>query len=529
MKKILITDPLSEHGLEKLRKAEGIETIYRPELSHTALLEIIPEVDALIVRSQTQVTAEVIRAGRRLKVIGRAGVGVDNIDLTAATQQGIIVVNAPDGNTISAAEHTFALMISLARQIPQANYSLTQGKWERKSFMGVELRGKNLGIIGLGRIGTELAKRAKAFQMKIYAYDPYLSAERAEKLGITSVSFDDLIRIADFITIHTPLTNETRHMIDQQVLEKMKPSARIINCARGGLIDEEALYQALTEGRIAGAALDVFETEPPGEHPLFQLPQVIATPHLGASTKEAQENVALDVSEEVLHILRGQPFKNAVNLPSIPADLVERLRPYQMLAEQLGLFAVQALSQAITKVKITYSGELYNLETSPLTRMVLKGILSTQLSSVNYVNAPYLAQERGIKVTEEKILGTRGFTNLITVEVTSHEVSCTVSGTTLNGMGPRIVNIDKYPIDVVPGGHLILIHHYDRPGAIGKVGTLLGAHGINIATMQVGRQDIGGDAIMMLTIDKPIPKPVLEEIQQIEGIMKAKEIDLTLR
>ncbi len=526
MFKVLITDPLSPQGTEILRQAQDVEIVEKTDLSPEALLKEIEDADALLVRSQTQVTAEVIQAAKRLKVIGRAGVGVDNIDVDAATGKGIIVINAPDGNTISTAEHTFAMLIALARNIPQAYRSLIRGEWDRKRFVGVELRDKRLGIIGLGRIGMEVAKRAKAFHMDVIAHDPYLTPDRAEKIGIRQASLDEVIQTSDFITVHTPLTKETRHLIDSRAVEKMKPGVRILNCARGGIVDEGALLEAIQTGKVAGAALDVFETEPPGKHPLLQLPQVIATPHLGASTREAQENVAVDVCVEVLHILRGEPFKNAVNLPSIPAELQEKLRPYQSLAENLGRFALQATQGALCSVTVTYSGELTGLDTAPLTRTILKGALSTYLSDVNYVNATFLAKERGVRVTEQKVSDLRGFTNLITVEVGTDRRRRTVAGTLLNGLGARIVNIDGYPIDVLPRGHLLLIQHRDQPGAIGRVGTLLGKHGINIATMQVGRRDVGGQAIMMLSVDKPVPPEIQQSLARLENIETVQEIDL---
>jgi D-3-phosphoglycerate dehydrogenase / 2-oxoglutarate reductase len=331
---------------------------------------------------------------------------------------------------------------------------------------------------------------------------------------------------ADFITVHTPLTKETRHLINQEAFEKMKTGVRIVNCARGGIIDEHALLEAIQTGKVAGAALDVFEQEPPGNHPLFDLPQVIVTPHLGASTVEAQENVAIDVSEEILHILRGEPFKNAVNLPSIPVELQEKLAPYQTLAESLGRFIAQAAPGALHTVTVTYSGELTELDTAPLTRMIIKGALSYHLSDVNYVNASFLAQQRGVNITEQKTSQTRGFTNLITVEITTDQEQRKVSGTLLNGFGPRIVKVDEYPIDVVPEGHLLLIQHQDQPGVIGRVGTLLGTRNVNIASMQVGRKQIGGQAIMMLTVDKPVSPDILAQLAQLDDIRSVREIDL---
>lgn len=526
MFRVLITDPLSEQGIEKLQEASDVEVIQKTNLTPAELLTEVAEADALIVRSQTQVTAEVIEAGSRLKAIGRAGVGVDNIDIPAATARGILVVNAPDGNTISTAEHTFAMLISLARNIPQGYKSTIQGEWKRKAFVGVELNNKKLGIVGLGRIGSELASRAQAFHMKVIAFDPYLTEERAKKMGVHKASLEEVIQEADFITVHTPLTKETRHLIDEAAFAKMKDGVRILNCARGGIISEQALYDAIQSGKVAGAALDVFETEPPGEHPLFTLPQVIATPHLGASTREAQENVAIDVSEEILHILRDEPFKNAVNLPSIPAELQEKLRPYQTLAEKLGSFAVQTTEGALEEITVTYSGELAELDTAPLTRIILKGAISHYLSDVNDVSAPHLAKERGIRVTEQKVSRSHGFTHLIHVGMKTDNGETAVSGTLLNGLGSRIVKINDYSVDVQPEGHLLLVQHHDRPGAIGQVGSILGDQGVNIATMQVGRKDVGGHAIMMLHVDKQMSEELLKRLKDLEEIDDVKAIDL---
>lgn len=528
MYRVLVSDPLSEHGLQKLLQAPDVEVVQKTGLSEEELIAIIPEFDALLVRSQTKVTAAVLEAGRKLKAVGRAGVGVDNIDLDAATRYGIAVINAPDGNTITTSEHTFAMLMALARRIPQAYRSTIQGEWRRKDFVGVELRDKTLGIIGFGRIGSEVAKRAKAFQMRILAYDPFLTQERAEKMGITMATLDEIYRQSDFITVHTPLNKETRHMINREAFEKMKPGVRIINCARGGIIDEKALVEAIQSGKVAGAALDVFEEEPPAkDNPLFSLEQVIVTPHLGASTVEAQENVALDVSEEILHLLRGEPFKNAVNLPSIPADMMEKIQPYFELCEKLGLFVAQMAGSGIKEVIITYSGELRNVQTDPLTRYVMKGILSYYLTGeVNYVNAPHLAAKKDIHVLEQKSSHSRGFTSLITVTLRTGEEEHSVSGTLLNGYGARIIKIDDYSIDVEPRGHFLLISHQDKPGMIGQVGKVLGDNDINIATMQVGRQSAGGNAIMLLSIDKEAEPAVLAQIQQLADIRDVREIDL---
>ncbi|MBR8658603.1 phosphoglycerate dehydrogenase [Brevibacillus sp. NL20B1] len=527
MYKILITDPLSEHGIQQLLDAPDVEVVRQTNLSPTDLLSVIGDYDALLVRSQTQVTAEVLAAGKKLKVVGRAGVGVDNIDINAATEAGVVVINAPDGNTISTAEHSFAMLMAVARNIPQAHKKLTDGTWDRKSFQGVELNNKVLGIIGLGRIGTEVAKRAKAFGMTVLAYDPFLTEERAKKLGVTHATIDDICRQADFITVHTPLTKETRHIISSREFMKMKDGVRIINCARGGIIDEKALYEAILTGKVAGAALDVFEVEPPVDNPLIGLPQVVVTPHLGASTQEAQENVAVDVSAEILKVLRGEPFKNAVNLPSIPAHVMERLQPYFTLGEKLGNFLAQVTVGSIQEIAITYSGELADVDTAPLTRTVLRGVLSFRLGEeVNYVNAPLLAKVRDITVTEKKSAHNRGFTNLLTVTLKTTQQTRTVAGTRLNGYGARIVKIDDFAIDVAPEGYLLYIHHNDRPGVIGRVGSILGNNDVNIATMQVGRRDIGGDAIMMLSVDKPVSAELLDSMGELPEVKSVTQIEL---
>lgn len=524
---ILVTDPLSRQGIQALLDAEDVQVDEKTDLSKNELIDVIGHYDALLVRSGTQVTADILEAADQLKVIGRAGVGVDNIDLEAATRKGIIVVNAPDGNTIAATEHTLAMMMATARKIPQAYQSLTGGHWNRKAFRGVELNGKTLGVIGFGRIGTEVAKRAKAFHMDIIAYDPFLTEDRAEKLGVKKATVDEVVKAADFLTVHTPLTKETRHIIGAEQFQKMKKGVRIVNCARGGIIDEEALYEAIRDGKVAGAALDVFESEPPTDNPLLTLPEVVVTPHLGASTAEAQENVAIDVSEEVLRILHGEPFKNAVNLPPVSADVMRKLEPYFLLAEKLGEIVVQLAKGEPGDIKITYAGELMEMETAPLTRTMLKGILSYYLGSkANYVNAEHLAKQHDLSYTVERTPKHHGFTSLITVTMKTGKEERRVSGTMLNGYGPRVVKIDDYTIDISPQDHLLLIRHTDLPGMIGRVGSILGAHDINIGTMQVGRKGIGGRAMMALTVDKKVEQAVLIELEKLNDIVSVQDIEL---
>lgn len=525
--KILISDPLSEEGIFPLRQAEGVTVVFDTELDPQELAEKIGGFDALLVRSKTQVTRELIEKADRLKIIGRAGVGVDNIDLEAATEKGIIVVNAPDGNTNSAAEHTIAMLMSMARKIPQAYTALRNGQWDRKSFVGVELKGKTLGVVGLGRIGTEVATRAKGQRMNIIAYDPFLTPERAEELGFGFGTVEEVLKAADFITVHTPLLKETRHLINEAAFNTMKPGVQIINCARGGIIDEAALYDAIKSGKVAGAALDVFEQEPMVDFRLLDLPEVVATPHLGASTFEAQENVAIDVSHDVVSYFTTGVVRNSVNLPSVPKEIMRKIEPYFDLSERLGAFLTDLSDSTATEVNISYSGELADFEVGPLTRNILKGLLKRHLGTrINDVNAMYLAQQKGITVNESKSVASKGFTNLISVEVITKNATHKTAGTLLNGQGARIVKVDDFIVDVIPAGHLLFIRHHDRPGVIGRVGTLLGQEEVNIATMQVGRSTEGGDAIMMLSIDKPAESGSLRQLEELEEIEKVKAINL---
>lgn len=526
---ILVSDPISDLGLQQLTEALDVRVDKIVGLSEEELVAKIGTYDALLVRSQTKVTARIMEAGVTLKVIGRAGVGVDNIDLDAATQRGIIVINAPDGNTITTCEHTFAMIMALARHIPQAYTKTIAGTWDRKTFVGVELRNKTLGIVGMGRIGSEVAKRAKAFGMNILGYDPFLSEASAEKLGITAASVEDIITQADFMSVHTPLTNETRHMISQPQFAQMKRGMRIVNCARGGIIDEHALAKAVEEGIVAGAAFDVFEQEPPAaDHPFLSSPHIIVTPHLGASTIEAQENVAIDVAEQVLHVLRKQSFKNAVNMPAIAPEILSKLTPYFTLGTKMGSFLAQLADEPLRDITVHYSGDLIDVDTSPLTRHIVAGVLTHHLGNehVNVVNALHLAKQRNLDIIVQKSNHTKGFTNLISVTVRTKNKTRSVAGTLLNGYGARIVQIDLYAVDIAPQGHLIIISHQDKPGIIGRVGTLLGGNGVNIATMQVGRTVVGGEAVMVLTIDKPITAQVLGDIACLADLDHVQTITL---
>lgn len=525
--KILIGDPLSDDGIKSLLEAEDVQVDKRTNLSRGELLDCIGEYDALLVRSQTQVTAELIGRGKKLKAVGRAGVGVDNIDLDAATEHGVVVVNAPDGNTISTAEHTMAMLTAMARKIPQAYYSLRKNEWNRKAYVGVELNKKTLGIIGFGRIGTEVSKRAKGYGMKVIAYDPFLSEEKAEKLGIECGTIDAVLKSSDFITVHTPLLKDTWHLLGEAEFKKMKDGVFLLNCARGGLVDEEALYEAILSGKVAGAALDVFEEEPNINHKLLELKEVIATPHLGASTIEAQENVAIDVSHDILDILRGMPAKSPVNMPSIPFELVKKLEPYYTLAEKLGAFLAQITRGVIQSVSIEYSGDLRDVDVNPLTRKTVKGILQRYLGGqINDINAFHVAKQKEIVVNEKKTTRNQGFTNLITLQVITNQEIRSVSGTMIKGLGMEIVYVDDYRVDVIPTGHMVYIRHHDKPGVIGRVGSFLGGYDVNIATMQVGRKQPGGDAVMLLSIDKHLEAELADELAKFEEIVDVTTVEL---
>ena len=524
MPKILVSDPVAQAGVDILAKIYPVDS--RQKLTQEELIAIIPEYDALVVRSETKVTKEVIAAATNLKVIGRAGVGVDNIDVEAATQRGIIVLNAPEGNTIAATEHTMAMMLALARNVPQAYHSLQNGLWERSKFTGVEVRGKTLGILGLGRIGSGVAKRALALEMKIIAYDPFIRAEQAEALGVEIGELDEIFAKADFITLHLPLTADTKKLINKAAFDKMKKGVRIINVARGGVIDEADLAEAIESGIVAGAAIDVFEKEPVDPaNPLLKSPKVIATPHLGASTAEAQVGVAVDVAYGILSALRGEPVTTAVNMAPIPAHVLEVIRPYFNLAERMGCLSATLAPGRIQSIDVEYSGNISDVDTKMLTVAVIKGAMSPFLQeSINYVNAPGMAKSRGIKVKEVKFKETDNFANLIKVRVTTDKDYCCVKGT-LFGKEGRIVMINDYRVDFVPQGWLMIGPHIDRPGIIGKVGTILGSHGINIASMQVGRSEKAGNQMMVLSVESAIPAPVLEQLKAVDGIVGATMVN----
>lgn len=509
---MLVADKLSSAGVARLR--ERVEVEEAPGLSEAELVELVPGFDAMVVRSATQVTAPVLEAGRRLKVVARAGVGVDNIDVAAATRCGVIVVNSPEGNTIAAAEHTVAMLMALARRIPDAVASLRDGQWKRTSFVGVEVYGKTLGVVGFGKIGREVARRCHGFGMRVIAADAYVNPEVAQREGVTLVELDELLAASDFITVHAPLTRETRGMIGDEAFGRMKEGVRIVNCARGGIVDEDALLRALEAGKVAGAALDVFSQEPPpADFPLIHHPRVIPTPHLGASTEEAQVNVAVDVAGQILDILDGKPPVAAVNMPALSAEVHARIGPYLQLGEATGRLHGQLAEGPIRGVEITYWGDVLELDLQPITRSVMLGLLRPALGDgVNLVNAPLLAEERGIRVTESKASGDHDYSNYLRVEVEEAAGKRVIGGTVLGGREVRIREIDQFSIDVAPTGRMLFVRHTDRPGIIGCVGTLLGEAGINIGGMYVGREEVGRRAVMLLTVDEPVPEELRNEI-----------------
>ena len=524
MKKILAADGISPKGIELLKNEFEVDV--RDKISAEELLEIIGNYDALMVRSASKVTKEVIDRADKLKIIGRAGVGVDNIDIPAATAKGIIVINSPGGNTIAATEHTFAMMAAMSRNIPIANETMQRGEWNRKAYVGVELKGKTLGVIGLGRIGMGVAKRALAFEMSVIGYDPYVNEERAGELGIKVVTLEELIQNSDFITVHMPLTPETKNMIAMNEMKKMKSGVRLINCARGGIINEKDLAEAVKEGIVAGAAIDVFESEPiPADHPLIGLKNVVLTPHLGASTVEAQIGVSLDVSKGIRAALNGEPVTSAVNMAPVSQQVMKVIAPYLNLAERLGCTICSLAEGPIKKVEVSYNGEITEVNTGLLTTAVIKGMLNPVLEKeVNYVNAPMLAKSRGIKVTEVKDKEVENFANLITVKAHAGGKTCSVKGTLFGSEG-RIVQINKFRVDVDPHARILVCPHINRPGVIGVAGSLMGKHGINISGMSVGRTDIKGTSLMVLTIDNDIPADVLNEFKSLDVIFDAKLVN----
>lgn len=522
MPKVLVSDPIAKEGIELLQKHFDVDV--RTGMEKAQLIEIIGQYDALAVRSETKVTAGVLEAAKNLKIIGRAGVGVDNIDVPVATQKGILVVNSPAGNTIAAAELTMALILSLARNIPQGHNSLRSGEWKRSKFVGNELYGKTLGVFGLGKIGTAVAKRAQSFEMDVIGCDPFVSEEYARKLGIELVDFDTILKRSDYLTLHVPATKDTKGSIGEKQIAKMKPGIRVVNVARGGIVDEAALAKAVEEGKVAGVAFDVYESEPPlAENLLLKLDKAITTPHLGASTEEAQINVAIDVAEQIIDVLNGKPARSAVNMPALSAEVLSAVGPYMSLGERIGAMAAQLIDGAISAIEISYCGELSGAETGPISRSVLRGLLQPILTeSVNLVNAPVIAESRGIRITESKSAAPEDYACLLVVKVKTDKGEKLIEGTLFGQKDARIVRIDGYQIDVLPEGAMLVTTHIDKPGIIGMVGTLLGNHGINIAGMHVGRAGIGKQAVMVLNVDDAISDDVMKQIRELDGIGTAR-------
>lgn len=546
--RILVAEAISEAGIRLLQAEHDVDV---KKVSAAELLEIIPQYDALITRSETKVTADVLERGRNLKVVGRAGVGVDNIDVEAATERGVVVVNVPGANTLSTAEHAFGMLIAVARHIPQAHNALArEGRWDRKTYVGTELYGKTLGIIGLGRIGTEVALRARAFGMKVLAYDPFVPASRAEQMGVTLVAeIPDMLPQVDFLSIHAAKTKDSAKLIRARELALMKPTARIINCARGGMVDEEALYEALKERRLAGAALDVFATEPCTDSPLYTLPNVVVTPHLSASTVEAQEANGTYVAQYVLRVLRGDLVPEAVNLPQVPRDEAQVLVQHLPLAEALGSFLAQAFVGSYDTIEVIYTGELAKQPANLLTNTVVKGFLSAQLGEhVNYINAPSIARRRDIHIQESKSVthaplaaeaGANGngrlaasasnlspTASVITVRISGPSGEHRIAGMLRRDGGLRFIAVDGLHFDMAPSRYMLVSRHTDQPGMIGKIGTALGANNINIAGMYLGRADVRGEAIMVMQIDDPLTAEAREQLQAVLGVMEIRFVTL---
>ncbi len=521
--RVLVSDKLSETAVQIFRD-RGVEVDYLPELGKDkdALMAVIGQYDGLAIRSATKVSPKLIEAATKLKVIGRAGIGVDNVDIPAASARGIVVMNTPFGNAITTAEHSIAMMMALARQIPEANASTHAGKWEKNRFMGVELYNKTLGIIGCGNIGAIVADRALGLKMKVIAYDPFLSPDRALQLGVEKVELLDLVSRADFITLHTPLNDKTRNIIGAAAISKMKKGVRIINCARGGLVNEDALYEALISKHVAGAALDVFEVEPATTHKLFDLENVVATPHLGASSSEAQENVALQVAEQMSDFLISGAVTNALNMPSISADEAPRLKPFVALAEKLGSFAGQLTDASITGIVIEYAGDVGEMNTKALSSAALAGVLAAQMGTINMVSAPIIAKDRGINVDEVKQTRRGAYGTYMRLTVKTAEQERSVAGTVFTDGKPRIIQVKGIELESDFGKHMLYITNNDQPGFIGNIGTLLGNAGINIACFHFGRVEAGGDAIGLVEVDGAVPQTVMEAVHALPNVKQVK-------
>ena len=526
--KVFIADSISQRGIDELTRDGALEAKVQTGLSETQLAEAIPDFAALIIRSQTKVTAKILNAAKKLRVVGRAGVGVDNVDVETATRRGVVVLNAPGANTISTAEHAFSLLLSLARNIARADATLKGGTWDRKNLEGVELYNKTLGIIGMGRIGSELSRRAIAFGMRVLAFDPYLSVSRARSLQVELVEeLDELLAAADFISLHTPLTAETRHLLNAERLAKTKRGVRVINCARGGLLDEQALADAISNGHVAGAALDVFETEPlPVDSPLRKIPNLVLTPHLGASTAEAQESVGIEIAQSIRAALLEGTIRNAVNMPTLDAKTLALIGPHLRFGEKLGRFLSQLAPRRVDSLNINYSGKVNEVDTTAITRTVLKGFLqSAGGSEVNEVNAPAFAESLGLKITETRLSAPGDYSDMLELSASAEGKNISVGGAFF-GITPRIVSINARPVEARPHGVILVLENTDRPGMVGRIGTLLGAHGVNIATMSLSRNQAGGTALTVLNLDSAPEEKLLNKIRESDDIRSAQLIEL---
>jgi len=533
MPKVLVSDPIAEVGIAPLRAIPGVQVDVKLGLTAEELKSIIGDYDALAVRSETKVTADILSAADKLQIIGRAGVGVDNIDVAAATQKGVVVVNSPDGNTLAAAELTVGLLLALARKIPQGDATMRAGKWDRKKFVGTEICGKTIGIVGLGRIGASVAQRLKGFEVELIAYNPYVPEETTRRIGVEPVSLDDLLRRSDFITLHTPLNDETRGLIGAPQFEIMKDGVRLVNVARGGIVDEQALAEAVKSGKVGGFAFDVFSKEPPDpSNPLLDLPNSVITPHLGASTEEAQIKVAIDVAEQIADVLQGRPARTAVNLPALSVAEMEAVAPYLILGSKIGSLHTQLArdevqhGRPIDAVEVVFNGDFGGMPSGPVTRAVLRGLMTpVAAGAVNLVNAPYLTETRGIKVVEAHREAVEDHTCLLSVHAHLPGGNRTICGTVYDGE-PHIVHIDGYHVDIPPEGNMVITQHTDRPGIIGRIGTLFGDNQINIAGMHVGREASGGRAIMVLMVDDTVPPELITQIKEIPGMERAQLVTL---
>jgi len=527
MKKVLVSDTIAPEGIEIFKEAPGIEVDVMTNLTPDELRGVIGEYDGLAIRSATKVTKEIVDAAKNLKVIGRAGIGIDNVDVAAASKRGVVVMNTPGGNTITTAEHTIAMMFALARRIPQATSSMKQGQWEKNKFMGSEVYNKTVGIIGLGRVGSVVAERAKGLMMNVIVHDPFIAPEAAAKMGITLVSLDEILKKSHFISVHTPLTKDTKGMLNAKTFARVRDGVFIINCARGGIVNEKDLVDAIKSGKVAGAALDVFEEEPTKNLELLSLPNVICTPHLGASTDEAQRNVAIAIAEQIVDFLNKGEIRNAVNFPSVSAEVLVSIQPYLTLAEKLGSFEAQIVKGGIEQVDVEFSGEILNYNVAPITIAFLKGLLTPILNAnINFINAPVIAKERKIRVVESKSSEMKDYTSMISVTIKTTEEKRSAAGAIFGRQDLRIVRIDKFAMEAIPEGHMIVLYNYDKPGVIGNIGTTLGNNSINIARLHLSREQVDGQAVVVLSTDSIIPEEVLDKLRGLPNVISVTQLEI---